>query len=173
MSSHTDLHIIVRPATAKDDAAAGELLVEAFVVQYGKKMPEVVVTEARKSDLRAVAERREVGRVLVAEVEGALAGTTTVFPPGHPSSRTKDRTAAEMRYMAVGLGFVGTGVASRLLAAAEAEAKRYGATALALHVRRGAIGVGRFYEKHGYQRAVADDCDLPDIFLEGYRKDLR
>lgn len=172
MSAENAPHIVVRPATPSDDVPSGELLVEAFVVQYGKKMPEVVVTDARKRDLRAVAGRRSAARVLVAEVEGELAGTTTVFPPGDPTSKTRHRDAAEMRYMAVGLGFVGTGVASRLLAAAEEEARRYGASRLVLHVRRGATGVARFYEKHGYTRDAGDDADSPDIYLEGYGKPL-
>jgi len=165
--------VLVRPATEADDAAAGELLVEAFVVQYARKMPEVIVTDARKRELRAVAERRVSARVLVAEFEGVVAGTATVFAPGDITSRTKDSRAAEMRYMAVGLGFAGASVASRLLDGAMEEALKYGAERLVLHVRRGATGVGKFYERHGFERDPSDDCDLPDIFLQAYRKNMR
>lgn len=172
MATDTDIQIVIRPATEADDVVAGDLLVEAFVVQYGRKMPDVVVTESRKSDLRAVALRRKTARVLVAEVEGEVAGTATVFPPGDRGSKTRDPRAAEMRYLAVGLGFTGTGVASKLVAAAEGEARRFGAPTLVLHVRRGATGVARFYEQLGYERDPSDDADLPEIYLEAYRKKL-
>jgi predicted N-acetyltransferase YhbS len=172
MHSSVDLAILIRLANESDDAATGELLVESFVEQYRRNMPEVVVSDARKADLRAVAERRARARVLVAEVEGVIAGTTTIFAPGDATSRTRDRTAAEMRYMAVGLGFTGSGVADRLISAGEEQARRLGASSLALHVRRGARGVARFYERHGFERNPADDCALPDIYLEAYRKNL-
>jgi len=48
---------VIREARPEDDAAIGELLVEAFVTQYARKLPEVVYTEERKSALRDVANK--------------------------------------------------------------------------------------------------------------------
>jgi len=52
---------VIREARPEDDAAIGELLVEAFVTQYARNLPEVVYTEERKSALRDVA-NKSIGR---------------------------------------------------------------------------------------------------------------
>lgn len=48
---------MIRVARPEDDAVIGEILVNAYVSQYARKLPHIVVDEARKADLRNVAER--------------------------------------------------------------------------------------------------------------------
>ena len=70
-SSFTDFDLStlqIRRAEPQDDHTVGELLVTAFVKGYARKLPEVVVTESRKQQLRAVAQKRAVATVLVAQV---------------------------------------------------------------------------------------------------------
>lgn len=77
----------LRLATDADDAAVGALLVAAFEQTYARRMPEVVMSDRRRADLRAVKEKREVARVWVAEDEsGPVVGTVAVWPPGAPGT---------------------------------------------------------------------------------------
>src|SRR5690242_581764 len=93
--------LVVRPARPEDDAAVGELLIEAFVETYARKLPEVVVTERRKAELRAVAEKRAIAHVWVAELDGQRVGTVSLWPPNAPGSEAFVRDAADIRHMAV------------------------------------------------------------------------
>ena len=69
----------IREAVAADDAAVGELLVEAFVSRYARKMPEVVVTPQRKDELRDVAGKRAVATGGFTREQLVEAGATRAF----------------------------------------------------------------------------------------------
>ncbi len=156
----------IRPAEARDDAAVGELLVRAFVERYALKLPEVEVTPARQASLRDGAARRALASVWVAELDGALAGTVSLLPPGAPSSRAWLPGAAELKHLGVDRRFSGRGVAAALMDAAEAHARALGAAAVCLHSRREAVGVIRVYEARGYRRHPEGDLDLrPEVDL--------
>ncbi len=164
----------VRDARAGDDGAIGELLVRAFVESYQRKMPEVQVTERRKAELRDVAGKRAVAKVWVAEHAGAVVGTVAVWPAGAAGSEAWLPGAADLRHLAVDGAHRGAGVSGLLLDAAEAWVRAQGAPAVCLHVRRGAAGVKRVYERRGYRRAVEGDLDLlPEVFLEALVLRLR
>jgi predicted N-acetyltransferase YhbS len=168
MSKDVVSRAVIREARPEDDAVIGELLVSAFVTQYARKLPEVVYTEARKRELRDVAARRAIATVLAAEVDGEVAGTVALFPPGAPGSEAWLPNAADLRGLATAVRYHGQGLAGPLLDAAEALARRQGLDAVCLHVRRGATGVARMYMKRGYLRAPEGDLDLPTVFLEAY-----
>ncbi|GHG89140.1 GNAT family N-acetyltransferase [Comamonas sp. JC664] len=159
---------LVREAQPEDDAVVGELLVEAFLTQYAKKLPEVVYGEERKRELRDVASRRKVATVLVAEVDGQVVGTVALFKPGAPGTEAWLPNAADLRGLATAVSHHGTGLGRPLLDAAEALAREWGVDAVCLHVRRGAMGVARMYMRRGYEREPAGDMDLPTVFLEAY-----
>ncbi|WP_426756207.1 GNAT family N-acetyltransferase [Myxococcus sp. Y35] len=159
---------LVREARPEDDAVVGELLVEAFLTQYAKKLPEVVYGDERKRELRDVASRRKVATVLVAEVDGQVVGTVALFKPGAPGSEAWLPNAADLRGLATAVSHHGIGLGRPLLDAAEALAREWGMDAVCLHVRRGAEGVARMYMRRGYEREPAGDMDLPTVFLEGY-----
>lgn len=157
----------IRLATADDDDAVGDLLVRAFVEAYAVKLPEVIVTERRKRELRAVAAKRAAARVWVAAVQRRVVGTVALWLPGAPGSEAWLEGAADVRHLAVDAAWQGRGVADLLLDAAEAEAEAHAATAICLHVRQSAVGVRRLYERRGYVRAPEGDLDLlPEVFLE-------
>ena len=161
--------LVVRPARPEDDASVGELLIEAFVETYARKLPEVVVTERRKAELRAVADKRAVAHVWVAELDGQLVGTVSLWPPNAPGSEAFIPDAADIRHMAVSPRHRGLGISRALLDAAEARAWELGARAICLHVRREATGVAGVYRARGYQRRPEGDLDyLPEVFLEAY-----
>ncbi|GMU63706.1 MAG: N-acetyltransferase [Myxococcaceae bacterium] len=159
----------LRRAEPRDDAAVGELLVQSFLEQYARKMPEVMVSEERKDELRATAGKRAVARVWVVEHRGEVVGTVAMWPPGAPGSEAWSSGAVNLRHLAVHARHRGAGVSSLLLDAAEAWARELGAPAVCLHVRRGAAGVRGLYLKRGYQRRAEGDLDfLPEVFLEAF-----
>lgn len=165
----------VRRAGAEDDRRLGDLLVESFVSSYARKMPEVVVSDARKADLRDIASKRASGCVLVAEdpATGELLATVTLLPPGHPTSRAWLPGLSDLRYMAVDSRAKGHGLTGPLLAEARKVAREWGARGICLHVRRGAHGVAAVYTKNGYRRVPEGDQDqLPEIFLEAFLLEL-
>lgn len=168
--SQTDVvrRALIRDARPEDDAAIGELLVEAYLTQYAKKLPEVVYTEERKRALRDVASKRAVASVLVAEVDGEVAGTVALFPPGAPDSEAWTPNTADLRHLATGVRYHGQGLSRPLLDAAEALARKWGVDAVALHVRKGVAGVARMYMQRGYVRAPEGDLVLPTVSLEAY-----
>lgn len=161
--------IVVRDARPEDDAEIGELLVEAFVRKYAERMPEVVVSEQRKADLRAVAEKRRLARTFVAELGGRIVGTVMVYPQGAGRSEAWLPNSVDLRQLAVSPDHSGMGISKALMDAAEAHAWDLGADAVCLHVRRGAHGVARLYRERGYAREPEGDLDLlPEVFLEAY-----
>jgi GNAT superfamily N-acetyltransferase len=165
--------VVIREARPEDDAIVGDLLVEAFITQYAKKLPEVVYTEERKRELRDVAARRKVATVLVAEVDGEVGGTVALFPPGAPGTEAWLPKAADLRMLATAVRYHGTGLARPLLDAAEALARSWDVDAVCLHVRRGAEGVARMYMQRGYVREPTGDLSLPTVFLEAYALRLK
>ncbi|RYZ39569.1 MAG: GNAT family N-acetyltransferase [Myxococcaceae bacterium] len=168
MSTDVVARIHIREARPEDDGAIGELLVEAYITQYAKKLPEVVYSEERKAFLRDVASRRKDCTILVAELDGEVAGTVALYPPGAPGSEAWLPRTADLRALATAVRFHGQGLAQPLLAETEVLARRWGVDAITLHVRRGAAGVARMYERRGYQRTPSGDIDRPEVYLEAF-----
>ncbi len=161
--------VALREAGPQDDAAIGELLVEAFVSSYARKLPEVTVTERRKAELRDVATKRGIAKIWVAEREGVVVGTVTVWPPGSHRSEAWIQNAADLRQLAVTGSMRAQGVSKLLLDVAEAWARAQKCSGVCLHVRRGALGVRALYESRGYLRRPEGDLDLlPEVFLEAF-----
>jgi GNAT superfamily N-acetyltransferase len=172
MNTDVMARLRIREARPEDDAAIGELLVEAFITQYAKHLPEVVYTDERKRELRDVAARRAVAKMLVAEVDGEVAGTVALLPPGAPGSQAWLPGAADLRQLATAVRFHGTGLARPLLDAAEDVARQWGINTVTLHVRKGADGVMRMYERRGYVREPAGDLELPTVSLVAFARRL-
>lgn len=163
--------IEIREATEADDWAVGELLVRAFLTNYARELPEVVITDQRKADLRAVAAKRAAAKVWVAHRAGEVVGTIALWPAGAKGSEAWLPNAVDVRHLGVDASVQGQGVSKQLIQAAEAWARAHGAKSACLHVRRGAVGVRRVYERCGYVRDPSGDLDqLPHVFLEALFK---
>ncbi|HXS99201.1 MAG TPA: GNAT family N-acetyltransferase [Elusimicrobiota bacterium] len=160
---------LVREARPEDDARIGDLLVDAFLSAYARKMPEVRYDDARKRDLRDTAAKRGRAAVLVAEIDGKVEGTVTLFKPGAEGSEAWLPGAADLRHLAVDPRLHGRGLSKPLLDRAEAIARdEWRVPAICLHVRRGAAGVARLYQSRGYVREPAGDLEKPIVYLEAY-----
>ncbi len=161
--------IHIRLATPADDAAVGDVLVNAFLLNYSQKMPEVVVSEKRKADLRDVAAKRKVAIVWVAEFEGCVVGTVALWPQNATGSEAFLPNSVDLRHLGVDASVKGMGISKMLLDVAEAHARTLNASSICLHVRRGAKGVRQLYESRGYVRHEMGDLDfLPDVYLEAF-----
>ena len=145
----------------------------AFVERYAIKLPHVVLSHERKADLRAVAEKRASGEVLVAEGEDqTVIGSVTLYPPGAPRSEAWIAGAADLRFFGVDSAYRGLGVAQALLDHAEETVRQWGCSDICLHVRRGALGVTRLYQGRGYRRVPEGDLEKPEIYLEAFQLTL-
>lgn len=165
------LHI--RPARPDDDVAIGELLIDAFLSTYARKGLDVTYGEGRRAQLRAVAAKRAVASVWVAELDDRVVGTVAIYPPGAEGSEAWVSNAADLRHLAIAPELHGRGLSSALLDAAEARASEWKVDAICLHVRREATGVARMYQRRGWVRDPSGDVDaLPDVFLEAYVRRL-
>jgi predicted N-acetyltransferase YhbS len=161
--------LAIREAIASDEAAVGELLVQAFAVQYARMTPAIVMHPERAADLRSQAEKRRRSTVLVAEIDGRLVGTVALYRAGATGSEAWIAGAANLRLLAIDAVHQGRGLSGALLDEAETMAAHWGASAICLHVRRGVHGVARLYQARGYLRNPAGDLDhLPQVFLEAY-----
>ena len=169
MSTEPLKRVVIREARPEDDAVVGELLVQAFITQYAKKLPEVVYTEDRKRALRDVESKRAVAKVWVAELDGRVVGTVALWPPGAPGSEAWLPEAADLRHLATSVDVHGQGLSTPLLDEAERVAREeWRVPAICLHVRRGAEGVERMYMRRGYVREPAGDLELPTVSLVAY-----
>ena len=165
--------VLVRAAGPADDAVLGELLVRAFASRYALKLPHIVMSPERLADLRNIADKRRDALVLVAAVDGSVAGSVTLYRAGAPGNEAWLLGASSLRYLAVDAAWQGLGLSATLMDAAEARARHWGTAAVCLHVRRECDGVARFYARRGYRRDPTGDRDRrPQVFLEGYVLDL-
>jgi len=160
--------VVVREAGPDDDAAVGEILVSGYLTRYAQKMPEVVLTDRRKAELRDVASKRKEALVLVAELEGRVVGTVAVWRPGAPASEAWLPEACDLRHLAIDPAAQGRRLSKPLLDEAERRARQMGAKYICLHVRRGNKGVANLYMGRGYVRAPEGDLDLPEVLLDAY-----
>ena len=165
--------VVVREAGPDDDAAVGEILVSGYLTRYAQKMPEVVLTDRRKAELRDVASKRKEALVLVAELEGRVVGTVAVWRPGAPASEAWLPEACDLRHLAIDPAAQGRRLSKPLLDEAERRARQMGAKYICLHVRRGNKGVAKLYMSRGYERDPKGDLDLPEVLLDAYFLRLR
>jgi predicted N-acetyltransferase YhbS len=160
--------LLIRRAEPRDDEALGELLIESFLTAYARELPWVTYGEERRQELRDCATKRQEGIVFVAELDGELAGTVLVYPPGAPHSEAWLPNTADLRQLAVAPKFFGKKLSEPLLDAAEAAAWAMGVERVSLHVRRQAKGVCRMYERRGYVRAPEGDLAFPEVELAAF-----
>ena len=110
--------------------------------------------------------------VLVAAVDGAIAGTVTLALPGSPLAHLSQAGEAEIRMLAVDQAARGLGLASRLMAACETQARDEGLIAVILCTETGMHAAQRLYERRGYRRDPARDWQIRDVRLLAYRLTL-
>jgi len=162
--------VIIREATAADDAATGELRVRAYGRRYAEQG--IAVPEGRWADLRDAAATRAQATVLVGEEAGRLVATVALYPPGTKDNESWIENAVDLRFFAIDPELQGRGFSKAILDAAEEWVWRAGYNTICLHVRREAKGIARIYEARGYRRDPHGDfvVERGDVHLEALFK---
>jgi GNAT superfamily N-acetyltransferase len=149
---------VVRPAAvAEHDAIRG--LLDVAYAQYRAAIPAEVWGRYR-SDLLDLDRHAQNGRLLVATVDGALAGYAAFYPDATAQDLGWPSGWASGRGLAVDPRYRGRGVANALLAAFEVAAQDVGAPVFAFHTSGFMTTARALYERLGYLRAPEFDRDL-------------
>ena len=150
----------IRKATVADSVAILACLRAAFAPYESRYTPggyqDTVLTP------QSLRERLKTMCVFVAVTEGNVIGTIACAASGDEG---------HLRGMAVLPGWQGSGVAAKLLAAAEAELKRRGCSGVTLDTTEPLQRAIRFSEKHGF-RPSGHVSDFFGMRLHEYVKQL-
>jgi GNAT superfamily N-acetyltransferase len=165
----TGLHI--RDARADDQDAIRDVTVAAYG-EYAAVMQEHW-EEYRQSILATLAEVKPAEQI-VAEQDGAIAGTVLLFPAGTllttPNGASVARVWPEVRLLAVLPAARGQGIGAALVRECMRRARQAGAAALTLHTTDMMQVAMRMYERMGFVRAPElDFFPAPEITVKGYR----
>jgi ribosomal protein S18 acetylase RimI-like enzyme len=154
----------LRPA----DVAAVIDLTEAAMAEFRGPMGDAFYA-GYLAEVLDVERRARVGTVLVAELDGDIVGTITVYAnaadEGLPVPLPDG--AAGIRATFVHPATRGRGVGSELVRAAIARARAPGATWVVLHSATCMVAAIRLYERVGFRRASDLDFRANDFFADG------
>lgn len=158
--------ITVRPITPHEYAAEARVLRAAYGAGvYADELAGNAEWERVEQD---TAGRDRDGRVLVAELDGAIVGAASVLRGGTTYAKLARPGEVELRLVSVDPSAQGRGVGEALVRSAIEEALRMGAGALRLDT--GTRNPARFlYDKLGFERTPAEDAKLSDT---GYGESL-
>lgn len=150
---------LVRPLRPEDHEAVAELTLASYV-EGGHIAPD----DAYVKTLMDVADRAGRAEVLVAEVDGEVAGSVVLTPPGSPLAETSGDGEYEFRMLAVHPRFHRRGVGGALLAEIVARARaEEGVDAVVLTTMPSMTGAHRMYERAGFVRVPERDWLLADV----------
>lgn len=160
--------VTIRPAIAADDDEIARITVDAYVAGGHLSGPD----HRYAAELRRTTERREQAELLVAEIDGRVAGTITLVRGGTVWAEFTDVDDVEIRMLAVDPAHGGQGIGAALVDAVLARAAAVQANGVALvtmdsmHIARG------IYQRRGFRRQPERDLAVPGVLLHAYRLDL-
>lgn len=157
--------IVVRPATAADAAAVGELTERVY--RAGG-----FTDDEYSLELRDAGRRIETAQVFVAELDGSLVGAVTVGWSGTPYAELCRDDEIEVRMLAVAEDARGRGVAERLMDAVEELGRGRGARGVVLSTEPLMHAAHRLYGRRGYVRDPDRDWTIGPFELLAFRRDL-
>lgn len=148
MTTTTYSPALMRLAGPEDYTRIGELTVAAYVEGGHLRADDSYVQH-----LREVAERAEQARVLVAEIDGAVAGSATLTDYDQPFAEVARPGEMEFRMLSVAPEFQGRGVARLMVRHIIAEATaRPEITGIALCSLTSMTAAHALYESEGFIR---------------------
>ena len=163
--------IEVRPVRPEEYAAAGEATANAYREFIPPEMTEWHEYLARIADVGARAGRTTV---LVALVDGAIAGTATVELDEHIESNWREPVApdeAHLRMLGVDPAYRRRGVARALMQAVIELAQAHNRTRLTLETTPRMLAAQRMYESLGFQARGQETLE-PGMHLLSYEMQL-
>jgi ribosomal protein S18 acetylase RimI-like enzyme len=157
--------VVVRPALPEEVDAVGVLTEHVYRTggfssdSYGRVLLDAAI-------------RRSTANLLVALVDGRLAGTVTLAVPGTPFAEIAHDDELEVRMLAVAEDARRLGVADRLMDAAEDLARAHDLAAVILSTDPDMHAAHRLYERRGYVRRPDRDWEVDEFTLIVYRRAL-
>lgn len=148
----------IRQAEPADHAAIRDLLRTAYG-QYTADIPPAV-WGPYLADLLDLDQHSRHGQLLVADVDGAIAGYAAFYPEAATQGLGWPSGWAGGRGLAVDRAFRGHGVAATLLTDLEDRAREAGADVFAFHTSAFMTTAVALYERLGYCRAPQFDIDV-------------
>jgi GNAT superfamily N-acetyltransferase len=156
---------VIRPVCAEEFDRVGDLVVDAYAAMFDLGDYEEV--------LRQVDDRSRNAEVVVAVLDGSVAGTLTYVPGLGPYAEGDDPHAAWIRMLAVAPEFRGRGVGAALVEWCVQRARESGRRRIILHTTDPMTDAQRLYTRLGFRRAVELDWQPDDeLWLRGYRMEL-
>ncbi|WP_242901192.1 GNAT family N-acetyltransferase [Actinomadura terrae] len=144
--------VTVRAARAEEYERIGELTVEVYVGSG------LIAAESSYVDrLRDAAGWAAKAELLVAEVDGELAGSIAYCPPGSPYAELAGPDEGEFRILAVLERARGMGVGAALVRACADRARAAGLVGLRLSTMSNMRAAQRMYERMGFVRTPERD----------------
>lgn len=156
----------IRPVRAGEYGTVGELTIRAY---------QTVDTDLGdyEGELRGVADRARSAEVLVAEVEGQVAGTVTYVAGPGSYAEGDDPQAAWIRMLAVDPALRGRGIGEALVRSCLERARTDGRRRVVLHTTDLMPTAQRLYARLGFRRTPRLDWEPePGFWLRGYVYDL-
>ncbi|MFI6521706.1 GNAT family N-acetyltransferase [Spirillospora sp. NPDC050679] len=158
-------HVTVRAARPADHARVGALTVEVYV-DGGLVSP----ASTYVATLRDAAARAAKAELLVAELDGELAGAVAYCPPDSPYAELAGPDEGEFRMLAVLDRAQGRGVGRALVQACLDRARAAGLSGVRLSTQDNMTGAHRLYERMGFVRTPERDwAPVPGLTLLTYR----
>ena len=162
-----NLHI--RDARPEDLDEVARLLKEAYR-QYARQMPEED-WNSYLGDITDVRSRLEKSELIVAEIDGRLAGSVTLYYPG--ATRHWPEDWAGIRLLGVHPDYRGRGIGRALMDECVRRCREKGIKTIGLHTSILMDVARRMYEKMGFQRAPEFDHVIePNVVIMAYRLDI-
>ena len=171
---------LVRPA-ARSEIPEIEAVTAAAYAEFRERIP-AAIFEAYMDDLRRIAERWEEAELLVAELDGRVAGTVTFYANASSEGMGLPQGWAGFRRLAVHPEMRGRGVGRALTAACVEAARRLAAPTVGIHTAPFMTSARSIYDRLGFRRCPEYDlraaailgleADGGDIAVIAYRLDL-
>lgn len=143
----------IRPARPEDHDAVGELLASTYLAE-GYADPEYAVS------LRDTGPRAAQTTVLVAEVDGVMAGSVTVVTRGGDYANVADDGEAEIRMLVTDPSRRGLGIGSALMDAALEQVREDGVEVIRLSTQTQMTTAQGMYERLGFVRTPERDWGI-------------
>ncbi len=164
-------NLSLRDARPADRAALSDLTIAAYQ-EYAAVIP--AMWEAYRDTTLATLADVAPAEQIVAELDGALAGTVLLFPPGSLIYVSKGvehrREWPEIRLLAVAPAMRGRGVGQALVEECLRRARQSDVAVLTLHTTDIMQAAMQMYERLGFVRdAALDFHPSPDFIVKGYR----
>ncbi|TDD84738.1 GNAT family N-acetyltransferase [Actinomadura rubrisoli] len=144
--------VIVRDARPAEYERIGELTVEVYV-HGGLVSPDSTYV----GTLRDAADRAAKSELLVAEIDGEMAGAVAYCPPGSPYANLAGPDEAEFRMLAVLEWARGLGAGRAMVHACIERARSAGLSGLRLSTQSNMDAAHRMYERMGFVRTPDRD----------------